>query len=426
MSAFSEKFQDGLLTVAEKVDDNQYLAAIKNAFTTYMPFIIVGSFGTLFNNLICSTTFGLAALIPWLTNLSPAFTAVNFCTMSLMALPIVYLIASNLAKRDKMPDHIIGIAALCAYVAIVPQTVEVAVEGLTGAAAGLSSTTLGAQGLFVGMFIAIVSEKLMKVLMGIDAIKIKMPPSVPAAISQSFNVLVPILFMLIIVALGGQLFLLATGQYLNAWIYSIVQAPLEALFQSPAGIVGLVIVSQIFWFLGIHGGLIVSPIRNPLMTAAIAANTAALAAGTVPNQPVTTGFWNAFVAIGGAGCILSLVIAIFLCSKREDYRMIAKLGVIPAICGISEPVVFGLPLVLNPTFMIPFILNSGIATGIAMFATTIGFLPCNTVDTPFGIPVLINGFIGHGWQGSVVQLIIIVVSTLVWIPFVLASNKQKD
>ena len=94
---------------------------------------------------------------------------------------------------------------------------------------------------------------------------------------------------------------------------------------------------------------------------------------------------------------------IFLFSKREDHRMIAKLGAIPALCGISEPVVFGLPLVLNPTFAIPFIFNSGIATAIALFATNIGFMPCNTVDAPFGLPIMIGAFIGHGWQGVVVQ-----------------------
>ena len=161
-------------------------------------------------------------------------------------------------------------------------------------------------------------------------IKIKMPPSVPAAISQSFNTLIPILITLTVTAVGGILFYLATGSYLNEWVYSVIQSPLEVIFQSPAGIIGIVIISQIFWFLGIHGGLIISPIRNPLMSAAIAANTAAVAAGSVANQPVTMGFWTFFIVAGGAGMILSLIIAIFLFSKREDHRMIAKLGAIPA------------------------------------------------------------------------------------------------
>lgn len=425
--SFSEKFQDGLLLVAEKVDDNQYLAAIKNAFTAYMPFIIVGSFATLLNTLICSPKIGLAAIFPSVASISPAFTAINYATMSFMTIAIVYLIAMNLAKHDKLPEHLAGVTAIAAFVSVVPQVVQVTVEGLSEAVsgAGLSSTATGAQGLFVGMLIAILAEKIFAALMKVDKIKIKMPPSVPHAISQSFNTLVPILITLCVVAILGQLFVIVTGgTYLNDFIYSIVQAPLEVIFQSPVGIVVVVIISQLFWFLGIHGGLVISPIRNPLIAAAIAANIATLAAGGTPDQPVTYGFWLNFVVPGGAGCILSLIFAIFICSKREDHRMIAKLGLIPALCGISEPVVFGLPLVLNPTFAIPFIFNSGITTAIAMLATNIGFLPCNTVDCPFGVPILLSAFVGHGWQGIVVQIVCLVVTVLTWMPFVLMANKQ--
>lgn len=421
---FSEKFQDTLLDIAEKVDGNQYLTAIKNAFTTYMPFLIVGSFASLFNYLICSTSIGLAALIPAAASLSPAFTAINFATVTFMAIPVVFLISMNLAKGDKIPVQIAGLVGICSYICVVPQTVTVAIDAVSGSAAGLASTVVGAQGLFIGMIMAIVSEKLFARLMKIEKIKIKMPASVPAAISQSFNTLIPMMITMVIVAIVGVVFRIITGSYLNEWIYSAIQAPLEAIFQSPAGIIGIVIISQLFWFLGIHGGLIISPIRNPLMAAALAANTAAVAAGGVATQPVTMGFWCWFVVMGGAGMVLSLIIAVLIFSKRDDHRMIAKLGLVPAICGISEPVVFGLPLVLNPTFAIPFIFNSGIATAIALFFTNIGFLPCNVVDAPFGLPILIGAFIGHGWQGVVVELIILVVTTLIWVPFVLIANNQ--
>ena len=424
--SFSDKFQDVLLLIAEKVDDNQYLAAIKNAFSAYMPFIIVGSFATLLNTLICSTKIGLAVLIPWCVNLSPAFSAINYATMAFMTIAIVYLVAMNLAKHDKLPTHLAGVCAIAAYVCVVPQTVTAAVEGLTASAAGLSSAATGAQGLFVGMIIAVLAEKLFNTLMKVEAIKIKIPASVPHAISESFNTLIPILITLVVVAVFGQVFFLVSGSYLNEYIYKIVQAPLETIFQSPIGIVTVVIISQLFWFLGIHGGLVISPIRSPLIAAAVAANIAAVNVGAVATQPVTYGFWLNFVVPGGAGCILSLIFAIFLVSKREDSRMIAKLGLVPALCGISEPVVFGLPLVLNPTFAIPFIFNSGITCAIAMFATSIGFLPCNTVDCPFGVPVLLSAFVGHGWQGVVVQIICLAVTTLIWIPFVLIQNKQAE
>ena len=106
--------------------------------------------------------------------------------------------------------------------------------------------------------------------------------------------------------------------------------------------------------------------------------------------------------------------------------MIAKLGLLPGLCSINEPVVFGLPLVLNPTFALPFIFNSAIGAAIALFATKIGFLVPNVVEVPFGVPIILSPFISHGWQGVVVQIIIFAVCTLTWIPFVFISNKEAE
>ena len=426
MSKISEKFEDGLMAVAEKVDDNKYLGAIKNAFTTFMPFIIVGSFASLFNTLICSKTTGLAALILSLSNISPAFTSINFATLSIMALPICFLIGLEMAKKNKVPEYICAITALAAYICVVPQTVSIAVEGLEQAVkgAGLPAAAIGAQGLFIAMIVSILVSELFAFLMKIDQIKIKMPASVPHAISQSFNTLIPILISLVVVAVVGQLFYLATGSYMNDWVYTALQAPLEAIFQSPVGAIALFMIAQVFWFLGIQGNMIITPIRNPLIASAIAANIATAAAGGVPNQPITYGSLVSFIVVGGAGLVLSLVIALLLFSKREDEKAVAKLGLLPALFGISEPVVFGLPLVLNVTYAIPFILSAGVATGSLLFATSIGFVPCNIVDVPFGFPIIVSAFIGHGWQGVVLQLIILALGVLLYAPFVMMSNRQ--
>ncbi len=425
MAGFSEKFEDAMMVVAEKVGDNQYLMAIKDAFTAYMPFVIIGSMGTLLKTLISSTTTGLAQWVPALAELAPAFTAINFCTMTFMTIPIIFLIALNLARqKDLGNEYAAAVVSVCAYISMVPETF--AVEGVEGGVAAMATTTFGAQGLFIGMIVALVVTVFFLKLTTIEQIKIKMPPSVPAGIANSFNIMIPVFIVLVCTSVFGWGFQALTGSYINEWIYTIMQAPLEAVFKSPVGVVGIVVISQLFWLLGIHGGLIVSPVRNPMFMAAIAANTAALEAGTTPDSPFTMGFWNCFVTPGGAGMTFCLIIAVLLFSKRDDEKAIAKLGLVPGICGISEPIVFGMPLVLNPIYAIPFIFNGGIATAIAMFATNIGFLPCNTVDVPFGIPLLLNAFVGHGWQGIVVQVIELVVCTIVWIPFVIASSRQAE
>lgn len=263
-------------------------------------------------------------------------------------------------------------------------------------------------------------------LTSIDKIKIKMPPSVPQGIANSFNILVPVFIIIVLSAVFGTLFHLITGSYVNEFIYNVVQAPLSAAVQSSMGVVIMAVVCQLFWFLGIHGGLVVEPIRSPISAAGLAENIAAVQAGLEATQPLTRGFWTVFVVVGGAGLTLSLIFAILLFSKREDHRTIAKLSLLPGICGIGEPMVFGLPLVLNPVFAIPFILDSGIAAAIALFAIRIGFIPCSIVDAPFGLPLFINATISFGWHGAIVQLIILVVGTLTYIPFVLMSNRIAE
>lgn len=426
MNTFIDKVSDVLLDIAEKIDGNKYLIAIKNSFSTYLPFIIAGSFASLFNNLLCSETMGLAAFIPALKSLSPAFNIVNFVTMSCMTLPIVYLIGMNLGRQNKISEQAAGVLALMAYLTVGPNVVSVTVDGVSASASGLAGTVLGAQGMFTGMFVGALAVEFLTFLTKFEKLKIKMPASVPPAIATSFNTLIPITLTLLLVAISGGLFKSATGMYINDAIYALIQSPMEALFQSPLGILGVVTVMNLFWWFGIHGGLVISPIRNPLWAAAIAANVAAASAGTVPNQPVTMGFWVAFTNLGATGNVLALAIALLLFSKREDYKSVAKVGFIPGLFCIAEPIIYGIPLILNTTFALPLIFSNTISTGIALFFTKIGFLSCNVIDAAYGLPVIINAIIGHGWQGVVVQIICMVVGVLVWMPFVLLSNRQYE
>jgi PTS system cellobiose-specific IIC component len=205
MAEIAEKssgFSDTLLVIAAWVDEQKYLNSIKDAFTMFMPFTIIGSFGSLLKLLISSPTTGLAQWIPALVALDPAFAAINFCCLSFMTIPIVYLIAHNIAVHNHAPARITGLVCIAAYISMVSATTTVDLTTVAGVTlAGDAATTLsvasmaqsifGAQGLFVGMIVAILVSELFDKLITIDAIKIKMPPSVPGGIVKSFNVMVP-------------------------------------------------------------------------------------------------------------------------------------------------------------------------------------------------------------------------------------------
>lgn len=420
-----DKLQNVLLSISSKVETNKYLGSIKEAFTMFVPFIIVGSFGSMLNILVSGAN-GLAQWIPWLSNLSPAFTAINFVTISCMSLPIAFLIGYKLAEKENLPQLESGLIGLLSYLAVCPNTISTVVEGLKDPVVlnGLGAGVIGAQGLFVSMIMSMVAVKFFGLLTNIDAIKIKMPDSVPTGIARSFNILIPIFIIITAFSVGGCLFNTFTGNYLNVWIYNIIQLPLQALANTTGGILVLALVNQLFWFLGIHGGMVIEGVRGPLSAAGLAENISAVQAGGVATNILTRGFWTSFVVVGGGGITLSLLIAIFIFSKREDHKSIAKFSLIPGICGINEPVVFGLPLVLNPIFAIPFILNSVIAAFIAVVATNIGFLTCGVLDCPPGLPVFVTGFTSYGIHGIIVQAIILIVTFIIWVPFVLMSNKQ--
>ena len=420
-----DKLQNVLLSISSKVETNKYLGSIKEAFTMFVPFIIVGSFGSMLNILVSGAN-GLAQWVPWLSNLSPAFTAINFVTISCMSLPIAFLIGYKLAEKENLPQLESGLIGLLSYLAVCPNTISTVVEGLKDPVVvnGLGAGVIGAQGLFVSMIMSMVAVKFFGLLTNIDAFKIKMPDSVPTGIARSFNILIPIFIIITAFSVGGCLFNTFTGNYLNVWIYNIIQLPLQALANTTGGILVLALVNQLFWFLGIHGGMVIEGVRGPLSAAGLAENISAVQAGGVATNILTRGFWTSFVVVGGGGITLSLLIAIFIFSKREDHKSIAKFSLIPGICGINEPVVFGLPLVLNPIFAIPFILNSVIAAFIAVVATNIGFLTCGVLDCPPGLPVFVTGFISYGIHGIIVQAIILIVTFIIWIPFVLMSNKQ--
>ena len=420
-----DKLQNVLLSISSKVETNKYLGSIKEAFTMFVPFIIVGSFGSMLNILVSGAN-GLAQWVPWLSNLSPAFTAINFVTISCMSLPIAFLIGYKLAEKENLPQLESGLIGLLSYLAVCPNTISTVVEGLKDPVVvnGLGAGVIGAQGLFVSMIMSMVAVKFFGLLTNIDAIKIKMPDSVPTGIACSFNILIPIFIIITAFSVGGCLFNTFTGNYLNVWIYNIIQLPLQALANTTGGILVLALANQLFWFLGIHGGMVIEGVRGPLSAAGLAENISAVQAGGVATNILTRGFWTSFVVVGGGGITLSLLIAIFIFSKREDHKSIAKFSLIPGICGINEPVVFGLPLVLNPIFAIPFILNSVIAAFIAVVATNIGFLTCGVLDCPPGLPVFVTGFISYGIHGIIVQAIILIVTFIIWVPFVLMSNKQ--
>lgn len=428
-TSFLDKMSDVLGNVANKINNLRYIMVIKNAFTQLIPVIITGAFGTLFSAMVFDSTNGLAKIkaLSFLADLKPIASSVSYVTLSFLTIYAVFLIGIELAKLNNISGAFAGIIAVMSYLSVNPTTYEF----LDGDRSLLVENVLAKQysdtkGLFLGMFIAIVSIELYSWLRKQDKLKIKMPDSVPSNVSVSFSSLIPTIFTVAIIAVFGFVVKAITGMYAYDIIYNVVQKPLEHIVQGLPGLLILMLIAQIFWVIGIHGNQMIKPIREPLLLAAIAVNTEAFEAGKEVPNIITMPFWDMYMSMGGSGVTIGLLIAIFLVGKREDMKEIAKLSAAPGIFNINEPVIFGMPIMLNPILAIPFILTPLVTGTIGYISTSLGFAAKAVVMVPWPMPPLVNGYLATaGDFGAVLtQLVCIVVSVLIYLPFVKVSNRM--
>ena len=124
-------------------------------------------------------------------------------------------------------------------------------------------------------------------------------------------------------------------------------------------------------------------------------------------------FQDLFATFGGCGSTLSLIIAMLLFCKSKRITELGKLSLVPGIFGINEPIVFGLPIVLNPTMIIPFILVPTINIIISYLAMSAGLVPiCSGINIPWTTPVIISGFLATNWVGATLQAVLLVLESL--------------
>ena len=428
-NGFMGKLTEVLGNFATKVNSFRYIMVIKNAFASLIPVIITGAFGTLFSAMVFDNENGLARIkaLSFLAELKPISSAVSYVTLSFLTIYAVFLIGIELARLNNVKGIFPGIVAVMSYLSVNPFVYEyVNADNITVIAENvLAKQYTDTKGLFLGMFVAIASIELYCWLGRQQRLKLKMPDTVPTNVSESFSALFPTILTVAIIATAGFVIKAVTGMYAYDIIYNIVQRPLEGIVQGLPGILLLMFIAQVFWVIGIHGNQMVKPVREPLLLAAIAVNTEAFEAGKEIPNIITMPFWDMYMSMGGSGVTIGLLIAILLVSKRDDMREITKLSLAPGIFNINEPVIFGMPIMLNPILAIPFIATPLITGTIGYIATSLGFAAKAVVMVPWPMPPIVNAYLATaGDIGAVVtQIICIIVSILIYLPFVKVSNK---
>ena len=415
-----DKMMNGFLMFATKIQGQRHINAIKNGFTNLMPIIIVGSICTLLSNVVCNTTEGYVSLanIPgmsWLGSLKPIFDAANYGTMNMMAIGVCVLVAMELGMSLGQNDWAIPVTSLACYISVVDTS------------NGLGGSVTGAAGLFVALIVALVATELYCKLVSSGKLSIHMPDSVPSNVAKSFSILLPCAVVIFAVSAFGFAFTALTGMMVPEAIVKFIQTPLSGVMTHPLGILVIAFMCSLLWVFGIHGPNTLNGIYEPIFLAAYAENEAAYAAGMAAPNIVCSPFWSTFFSLTGSGITGGLLIAIFLFSKREDFRAIAKLALPCGIFNINEPLIFGIPIVMNPMLMIPFMLSPLASVGIGYLLTAIGFCPRLVVNAPWTTPPVLCGFLAGGGSitAGISQIIVILVAAVIYTPFVIALNNQE-
>ncbi|WAT24216.1 PTS cellobiose transporter subunit IIC [Aerococcus urinaeequi] len=418
MNNFIDKLAESLTPFAAKLGNNRYLTVLRDAFMLSFPLTMFGSIVVVFNNLPFFPDELKGTLGTLLGNGQNA-------TMSILTVFVAFGIGYYLTKSYDEDGVFGGVVALASFLILTPFNFLTA-EG-TEVAGALTTDRLGAKGMFVGMLAAFLATEIY-VRITKKEIKITMPDGVPDAVSRSFSALIPAISTLTVILLINAAVVGLFNTNLHDVIYTFIQQPLTGLGSSlPATLLAL-FLTQILWFFGLHGQVIINSVLEPIWQTLSLENLAAYEAGQELPHIITKSFMDTFtVSLGGTGMTLMVVILMAFVMKSKQLKEIGKLGLGPGIFNVNEPVIFGLPIVLNASMVIPWVLTPLVVTVFNYFMMASGIFPATTgVVVPWTMPIFFSGMMAtNSIMGGILQLIDVVIVAAIWFPFLKVQDKAN-
>ncbi|MCO6543334.1 MAG: PTS sugar transporter subunit IIC [Lactobacillus sp.] len=398
------KFQK-ITPILNRIGQNKYLQSIMGAMMGILGPIILGSFAVLGS--VYATKYHLTSLV-WVC------TVLSTVTIDGIALYLSFLIAKYLVSFYLKDDDgtYAGIISLMGFLILTPLGKIKTKEGLISA---IPTTWLSSQGVFSAIIIGLIIGRTY-IYMKQHGWTIKMPEGVPPMVSQSFANLIPALVIGIFSALISLLFKLTSWGSFHQMIYSIIQTPLRNIGGSLWAMILVTLLMQLLWFFGIHGTNVINPLVIPIWMALDLENLKSFQAGNaVPN---IIGY-TFFQIVTWSGTALGLVLLMLFIAKSKRYKELGKIAIIPSLFGITEPIIFGTPLVLNFNFAVPFITNNAIAIIISYLLTKFNIVArCVGIQAVFGLPLGFHAAVGGHMSIIILQLFIqLILSPLLWYPW---------
>jgi PTS system cellobiose-specific IIC component len=410
LNKLTEKLEKPLSKYANKISSIKYLQALSETFLTLVPITIVGAFACMLYMIDFPFWQNLIAKAPIVTMVGmkiQSLTVILFALYILVVLPDRY--ASKLGLKES--KSVVPIT-LATFLMLTP--VELWVN--------IPAQWLGQQGIFSAMLISFAVPRIMKFLVDKN-VRIKMPESVPEFVSNGFSALIPAFIIIPAAAIIDYLLSLTSVGTIHNVIYQIIQQPLTGVGISLFGTIIFNVGASLLFFFGIHASAITS-IFEPFYQIGAIENLDAWTAG-LPLPNITIGGFINLVAGGG---MIFASMAFLLFSKAKRYKDVAKLAIVPSLFGICEPIVFGIPIMLNIYLLIPYILTPLINIILSYILVATGILGRYTgVQVSFITPFIFNQILTSTTPVRAViwQILQLGLDLLIWYPFVKIMDRAE-
>ena len=411
-----------LSPLGNKLGNQRHLQAISNGMMMSLALIVVGSIFLIIANppinldIVDMNTGNifLKAMIAWKQWAVANYNTITIpytMTMGLIGLVTAFGVAYSLAETYQMKPAINGIISMCVFLMISAPVTD----------GQLSMTYLGADGLFVALIIGLISVEICRVVG--NKIVFTFPESVPTAVTNFVNSLLPLAANIIIIYGLNLVLMGVSGQSLPQFVMSILTPAISGV-DNVWAYMGIFAFSNILWLFGINGSSIIFPIVFTLGITNSGLNADLINAGQSAEHIMNLQMYR-YAVLGGGGNTLGLVLLMCF-SHVKHLKTIGRLSLVPGICGINEPVIFGAPIVLNPVLAIPFVLMPCISIGLGYLVQSIGFVSMGYIVDPSFTPFFAQGFLSAlDIRNVIFMCVLIMISMLVYYPFFKMADKRQ-
>ncbi|MBU9577252.1 EAL domain-containing protein [Ralstonia mannitolilytica] len=405
-----------LLSAAQRVERMPYFIAIRRGLALSLPLIMAGALTLLLRDPPVAGVRGFLVDV-FGARLDVFCNSVLAGTFGIGSLVALYGFADVLAQmhnqrvghRVVSPAVAAVVVVSCFFTLVVP----------AANASVMASLSLG-QGLFAALVVASLGGSLFLKLCSVRWLRIPSAHLGNDLLVGDVLAVLPagMLTILTFAALKVALTWAWWPSLMAIW-NSLLAAPVSGVANRLLFGLGYETAAQALWLLGVHGPNALYAVQQHVLEPAAHANVAAVALGEPARFIFTYDFFSVFARMGGSGGTLSLIVALLLSSSTLRGRKMALLVMLPALFNVNEPLLFGLPLVLNPVYAIPFILTPLVQILIAYAAIVADLMPKTGYSVVWTTPALFSGYAVTGsWAGAVVQLVCLAAGTLIYMPFV--------